>query len=88
LQEKSELNLYYNFSYVGEFYTTWLQTEMDKTPSQFPHDLGLSYIFPSKRYIVSFDAKNITNEEVYDNFAVQKPGRAFYLKVNYILNKF
>lgn len=88
LQEKSELNLYYNFSYVGEFYTTWLQTEMDKTPSQFPHDLGLSYIFPNKRYIVSFDAKNITNEEVYDNFAVQKPGRAFYLKVNYILNKF
>lgn len=51
LQEKSELNLYYNFSYVGEFYTTWLQTEMDKTPSQFPHDLGLSYIFPGKRYI-------------------------------------
>lgn len=88
LQEKSELNLYYNLSYVGEFYTTWLETEMDKTPSQFPHDLGLSYTFPSRRYIVSFDAKNITNEQVYDNFAVQKPGRAFYLKVNYILNKF
>ncbi|MBE8726307.1 TonB-dependent receptor [Flavobacterium hungaricum] len=88
LQEKSELNLYYNFSYVAEFYTTWLNTEMDKTPSQFPHDLGLSYTFPSRKYIVSFDAKNITNEQVYDNFAVQKPGRAFYLKVNYILNKF
>lgn len=88
LQEKAELNLYYNFSYVGEFYTTWLHTERDKTPSQFPHDLGLSYIFPNKKYIVSFDAKNITNEQVYDNFAVQKPGRAFYIKVNYILNKF
>ncbi|OMQ10356.1 TonB-dependent receptor domain-containing protein [[Flexibacter] sp. ATCC 35103] len=86
IQKNSELNLYYNFGYVGEFYTTWL--EIDKTTSQFPHDLGLSYTFPDKRFIVSFDAKNITDEQVYDNFAVQKPGRAFYVKLNYILNKF
>lgn len=86
LQQNSELNLYYNFGYVGEFYTTWL--EIDKTTSQFPHDLGLSYTFPSKKFIVSFDAKNITDEQVYDNFAVQKPGRAFYVKLNYIINKF
>jgi len=86
IQKNAELNLYYNFGYVGEFYTTWL--EIDKTTSQFPHDLGLSYTFPSKKFIVSFDAKNITDEQVYDNFAVQKPGRAFYMKLNYIINKF
>jgi outer membrane receptor protein involved in Fe transport len=86
IQKNTELNLYYNFGYVGEFYTTWL--EIDKTTAQFPHDLGLSYTFPSKKIIVSFDAKNITDEQVYDNFAVQKPGRAFYLKLNYIINKF
>lgn len=86
LQKNSELNLYYNFGYVGEFYTTWL--EIDKTTAQFPHDLGISYVLPNKKFIVSFDAKNITNEQVYDNFAVQKPGRAFYLKLNYIINKF
>lgn len=88
LQSNSELNLYYNFTYVGEFFTTWQETQIDKVPSQFPHDLGLSYTFPNKKYIVSFDAKNITNEQVYDNFGVQKPGVAFYLKFNYILNKF
>lgn len=86
LQKNSELNLYYNFGYVGEFYTTWL--EIDKTTAQFPHDLGISYVLPNKKFIVSFDSKNITNEQVYDNFAVQKPGRAFYLKLNYIINKF
>lgn len=86
IQKNSELNLYYNFGYVGEFYTTWL--EIDKTTAQFPHDLGLSYTFPNKQFIVSFDAKNITDEQVYDNFAVQKPGRAFYVKLNYIINKF
>lgn len=88
LQSNSELNLYYNFTYVNEFFTTWQGTQIDKVPSQFPHDLGLSYTFPNKKYIVSFDAKNITNEQVYDNFGVQKPGVAFYLKFNYILNKF
>lgn len=88
LQSNSELNLYYNCTYVGEFFTTWQGTQIDKVPSQFPHDLGLSYTFPNKKYIVSFDAKNITNEQVYDNFGVQKPGVAFYLKFNYILNKF
>lgn len=88
LQPNSELNLYYNFTYVNEFFTTWQGTQIDKVPSQFPHDLGLSYTFPNKKYIVSFDAKNITNEQVYDNFGVQKPGVAFYLKFNYILNKF
>jgi outer membrane receptor protein involved in Fe transport len=86
LQKNSELNLYYNFGYVGEFYTSWL--EIDKTTTQFPQDLGLSYAFPNKKIIVSFDARNILNEQVYDNFAVQKPGRAFYLKLNYTLNKF
>jgi len=88
LQSNAELNLYYNCTYVGEFFTTWQSTQIDKVPSQFPHDLGLSYTFPNKKYIVSFDAKNITNEQVYDNFGVQKPGVAFYLKFNYILNKF
>ncbi|WP_343587168.1 TonB-dependent receptor plug domain-containing protein [Flavobacterium sp.] len=88
LQKDSQLSLFYNFGYVGAFYTNWLDNEDDRTPVQFPHDLGLSYTFPNKKFIASFDAKNITNQQVYDNFAVQKPGRAFFLKINYTLNKF
>lgn len=88
IQKNSELNLYYNAGYVGAFYTTWQETENDKTPDQFPQDLGITYAFPGKKFIASFDVKNITNAAVYDNFAVQKPGRGFYLKINYTLNKF
>lgn len=88
LQKNSELNLYYNAGYVGAFYTTWQETENDQTPNQFPQDLGITYTFPNKKFIASFDVKNITNVQVYDNFAVQKPGRGFYLKLNYTLNKF
>lgn len=88
IQKNSELNLYYNVGYVGSFYTTWLELENDKTPTQFPQDLGVTYTFPNKRITASFDAKNITNVQVYDNFAVQKPGRGFYFKINYTINKF
>ena len=88
LLEKATLNLHYGFNLIKPFYTNWLETEYFQTPNQFIQDVGFSYVFPSKQFILSFDAKNIFNKEAYDNFAVQKPGRAFYVKLNYSFNKF
>jgi len=90
LQKKSALNLYYNFGYVHPFETIWQlkRDEFNITPTQFIQDLGTSYRFPNQRMVISFDAKNIFNKEAYDNFAAQKPGRAFYLKFNYTINNF
>ncbi|TRW27275.1 TonB-dependent receptor [Flavobacterium zepuense] len=88
IQKESELNVYYACGYVAPFYTSWLELESSQTPTQFAQDLGVSYTFPAKQFIVSFDAKNIFNQQVYDNYAVQKPGRAFYVKLNYTINKF
>lgn len=88
LLKKSTLNLHYGFNMIDPFYTNWLEMDYFKTPKQMIQDLGLSYIFPNKQFVVSFDAKNIFNKEAYDNFAVQKPGRAFYVKLNYSFNKF
>jgi outer membrane receptor protein involved in Fe transport len=88
LQENSRLNLNYNFGFVESFKTTWLKSHSTETPSQFIQDVGLSYIFPNHNFIISFDARNIFNQQAFDNYAVQKPGRAFYLKLNYIINKF
>ncbi|MGM9475294.1 TonB-dependent receptor [Pedobacter sp. GSP4] len=90
LQKKSVLNLYYNFGYVHPFETIWQlkRDEFNITPTQFIQDLGASYRFPNQKMVLSFDAKNILNKEAYDNFAAQKPGRAFYLKFNYTINNF
>ncbi|RZK91947.1 MAG: TonB-dependent receptor, partial [Pedobacter sp.] len=52
------------------------------------HDLGASYRFPSGKLVASLDCKNMLNAEVYDNFGVQRPGRAFYFKLNYTINNF
>lgn len=87
IQKGSKLNLYYHFGFVERFYTTWLEIEDFRTPRQYIQDLGMSYVFPNKRFTVSADARNIFDKQAYDNFAVQKPGRAFYLKFNYTLHQ-
>lgn len=98
IAKKSQLFLNYNFGFVESFYTIQppnkglsnRQMLLDDatTPRQFVQDFGLSYVFPNKQLVASFDVKNIFNEQAFDNFAVQKPGRSFYLKLNYSFNKF
>ena len=50
-------------------------------PTQFAHNLTLSYGIQNGRYNISFECRNLTNEKLYDNFSLQKAGRAFYGKV-------
>ncbi|OJY87205.1 MAG: TonB-dependent receptor [Sphingobacteriales bacterium 40-81] len=88
IQKKSIVNLFYNFGYVAPFNTVWPKSEWFTTPAQLVHDAGVNYRFPNRKLIVSIDAKNIFNSEVYDNFGVQKPGRGFYGKITYTIGKF
>lgn len=50
-------------------------------PTQFSHNLTLSYGIQNGRYNISFECRNLTNEKLYNNFSLQKAGRAFYGKV-------
>lgn len=88
IQKKSVLNAYYNFGFVEEYYVVWGQPEWSLTPKQFVHDMGASYRFPSGKLVASLDVKNVLNTEVYDNFAIQKPGRGIYFKLNYTIGRF
>ena len=91
IQKKSHLNLFYTMYFTGEFSylvsqgTNTVGDDFFKVPQQMAQDLGLSYAFPNNRFVMSFDIKNILDKPVYDNLSVQKPGRAFYLKLNYII---
>ncbi len=87
-QKSSILSLYYNFGYVAPFSTGWIKTDYGTTPTQFAHDFGASYRFPNRRLVASLDLKNAFNAEIYDNFAVQKPGRSVFFKLNYTIDKF
>ena len=39
------------------------------------------------RYNLSVECRNFTDEKLYDNFSLQKAGRAFYAKVRVCLGK-
>jgi len=92
--KKSRLNLFYNVYFTDEFSFLTSQgsntvgTEFFTVPQQLSQDFGLSYTFPNNKFVMSFDVKNIFDKPLYDNLSVQKPGRAFYLKLNYAINKF
>lgn len=54
-------------------------------PDQFSHNLSLTYSILQGRYNFSLECKNITDAKLYDNFSLQKAGRAFYGKVRVAL---
>ena len=88
LQQESRTSVYYNFAYVHHFYRDWEAyggNNRADIPTQQLHDAGIAHTFPSRKFVLSFDAKNISNAQVFDNWALQKAGRAFYVKINYIL---
>ena len=88
----NQLTFYWNSRYVHEFFLTWEKlgnpNQKYTIPTQLIHDIVVDYSLKNGQYSVSFTLSNLTNELAYDNFRIQKPGRAFYVKLNlYIQNK-
>lgn len=50
-------------------------------PEQFAHDVSLTYSIRQGQYNFSLECRNLTDEDLYDNFSLQKAGRAFYGKI-------
>ncbi|WP_432223018.1 TonB-dependent receptor [Flavobacterium sp. TMP13] len=88
IQEKAKFSFYYNILYVHEFFRHGNALGgAGKTiiPTQLSNDTGIAYTFPKKKLTLSIDAKNIFNQQIFDNYALQKPGRACYAKLTYTL---
>lgn len=51
-----------------------------RVPTQLSHNLSLGYSIRNGRYNLSLECRNLTDEKLYDNFSLQKAGRAFYGK--------
>lgn len=91
LRKGNVLTLNYSGLYVHTFPLYW-ENHGDKNskqsvPTQFSHDFSLSYTLDNGRYNFSLECKNFTNEKRYDNFSLQKAGRAFYGKIRYSFGK-
>ncbi|WP_455784459.1 TonB-dependent receptor [Barnesiella intestinihominis] len=84
------LDIHYMMNYLQKFSYEWnvYQNEEYDIPTQFSHDLFVSYNFGKKsEFTVSAECTNIFDARLYDNFKMQKPGRAFAVKFGYSFMK-
>jgi len=88
---ENKFNIYWHTRYIHEFFLIWenLGNPGDKNiiPTQFINDLQAEYSMKNGRYNVSMTISNIADALAYDNFSIQKPGRAVYLKLRYFLHQ-
>ncbi|MFD2556824.1 TonB-dependent receptor [Sphingobacterium tabacisoli] len=89
LDKGAVLNVGYNLLYVHDFFLDWASYATPSArfvvPSQLSHDLNLVYTLKSGKYNIAFECLNFTDAKRYDNFALQKPGRSFNLKLRYFI---
>ncbi|NGM63360.1 TonB-dependent receptor [Sphingobacterium sp. SGG-5] len=87
----SELQFTWGTHYTHYYYRSWrgfaTTASLVTIPKQLVHNAVLSYAMHDNRYNVSLECRNLTDELVYDNFYLQKAGRAFYLKLRYFINQ-
>lgn len=77
----------WNSSFVEKFFLYWEgKGDPDSKfyiPQKITHDIDIEYTVEGGDYNVSLSIRNIFDASVYDNFNIQKPSRAAYLKFRY-----
>lgn len=85
------LTVGYDLFYQYEFPLYWESIGYKETkqyvPSQLSHSIMVNYSFQKSKYNLTLEAKNIMDANLYDNYSLQKPGRAFYATVRVNINK-
>ena len=85
----SRLRLSADYQWVHWFYLTWAAfgsaSSKSKVPTQHITNASLLYSWHSNRYNVSLECTNLFDALAFDNYMLQKPGRAFFLKFRLFL---
>lgn len=88
IEKKHDVRLGYHLFYIHSFYLFWPSmgdpSKKHDLPEQFSHDLSLTYTMGKKDNLqFTFAVRNLTDNKLYDNFSLQKPGRSFSGKISY-----
>ncbi|MEM1216202.1 MAG: carboxypeptidase-like regulatory domain-containing protein [Bacteroidota bacterium] len=88
LTKQDCLSFFYNVRYVNAFFIGWesaglLQFKAE-VPSQTVHAAGLTYRLniKNRQHALTVESQNLTDAKVFDLFGVQRPGRAFFVKLS------
>lgn len=87
-QKDDRFNLGYNLMYIHQFDYSYESYGGIKVPTQVAHDIYVNYSLDDGKYNLSLELKNILDENLYDNFSLQKPGRSIAVKLSYFLDHF
>lgn len=81
------LEPYYNGRYVHSFFRGWesqgLREYKQLVDAQIVHSAGVTWSVCESlgRFTSTAEIDNLSGAQVFDNFGVERPGRAFYLKL-------
>lgn len=87
--EGNVLSLKWDLDYVYRYFLSFpgLGAKAGKKiiPEQFAHNVSVGYALDNGKWDVTLECTNLTNKKLYDNYRLQKPGRAWMLKVRMFL---
>ncbi len=91
LAKGNTLTLEYGLDYVYQYYLSFpglgRPTSKKYIPTQLSHNASANYLMADGKYSVGVECTNFTNAKLYDNYRLQKPGRAFTVKFRVFLSK-
>lgn len=83
-----------NMLFVRKFWMYWPalgltdeESEKLQIPTQISFDANIVYAIDNGRYNIALEGKNLTDNQLFDNFSLQKPSRGFYVNLRYFFNK-
>ncbi len=86
---KNKFSAWWNSNYVHEYFLFWDvdgNKDLKNTiPAQFIQNVGISYAIPKNNMSITLETTNVFDEKAFDNFNVQRPGRAFYITLRTFL---
>ncbi len=86
--KENSLSLNWSTLFVQQFYLYWPSqgsAGKDFIPQQVSHTATASLSLQDGGYNLSLSCTNVLDSKLYDNFMLQKPGRALNLKISYFL---
>lgn len=88
--KESELSIDYSFNWLKGYYLSFpglgARSSKKIIPSQTSHDVSVGYSLEKGKYNIALECTNLTDKKLYDNYRLQKPGRAFNIKFRYFIN--
>ena len=84
---RDEIEPFYVGRFVHEYFRGWespgLPAYKEIVDAQVSHGAGISYLIAPEPLTLTttFEVQNLGDQKAYDFFGVQKPGRAYFLKL-------